>query len=468
MNSRVLKKSAIYLIGNFSSKILMAIIIPIYAFYVQSSDLGYFDYSQTMMSIVIPIVFFSVWEAILKFTIDDKYPKSEIINSAIVLSIGACLVIAAGLFVVSIFVDIQYFLYILLMFILYGLVQIWQYAARGLDNSKIYVISGVVGTVVNFGVIFALVVGCRLGLQGLLISYILSQIATFITIEIKLRLFKTVRLRRDSFRLLGKMVKFSAPLTLNTISAWLFTGFSRVIINGKLGDYENGLYAFANKFAIVISMLGSVITMAVIEEAILSRKEKKADAAEGKNTGELYVALIGIATVAVPAIRLFYIFIAESEYYSSFMYVPFLLLYAAISTLASNIGAQFQALEITKYQFISTIIGSVFTVVLSILFIGKYGIMAVVLAQAIGALVMAVARYIIVKRYMSYRMDLLKMLITTVIYVALSVLCIYVSVEIVFAVLAVAVVYSFAINRKLIFSFLRRKPANALEDQSEP
>ena len=149
------------------------------------------------------------------------------------------------------------------------------------------------------------------------------------------------------------------------------------------------------------------------------------------------------------------------------MYVPFLLLYAAISTLASNIGAQFQALEITKYQFISTIIGSVFTVVLSILFIGKYGIMAVVLAQAIGALVMAVARYIIVKRYMSYRMDLLKMLITTVIYVALSVLCIYVSVEIVFAVLAVAVVYSFAINRKLIFSFLLRKPANALEDKSE-
>ena len=41
MNSRVLKKSAIYLIGNFSSKILMAIIIPIYAFYIQSSDLGY-------------------------------------------------------------------------------------------------------------------------------------------------------------------------------------------------------------------------------------------------------------------------------------------------------------------------------------------------------------------------------------------------------------------------------------------
>lgn len=456
MNSRVLKKSAIYLIGNFSSKILMAIIIPIYAFYVQSTDLGYFDYSQTVMAIVVPIVFLSVWEAILKFTIDGKYPKNEIVNAAILLSIGACLIIIAGILVISLFINIQYLLCILLMFILYGLVQIWQYASRGLDNSKIYVISGIVGTVVNFCSIFLLVVWRKLGLQGLLVSYILSQIATFITIEAKLRLITAIRLRGSSFTLLKNMVAFSAPLTLNTISAWLFTGFSRVIINSELGTYENGLYAFANKFAIVISMLGSVITMAVIEEAIISRKDKQKETSEGKNTGELYIALLCIAMVAVPLIRLFYIFIAESEYYSSFVYVPFLLLYAALSTLASNIGAQFQALEITKYQFVSTIIGSAFTVLLSMVFIGNFGIIAVVLSQAIGALIMAVARYIIVKKYMIYRMDICKMFVSTVLYIALSLLCINTSIEVVFVMLIISITYAFLQNRKLIFTVFKR------------
>lgn len=456
MNTRVIKKSAIYLIGNFSSKILMAIIIPIYAFYVQSSDLGYFDYSQTIMSIVVPIVFFSVWEAILKFTIDDKYPKNEIINSAVLLSLGACLIIIVGIFVVGLFVDIQYYLYILLMFIMYGLVQIWQYAARGLNNSKIYVISGIVGTVVNFCAIVLLVVWRKIGLQGLLISYVLSQLATFITIEAKLRLLPTVRLRGNSFALLKSMVAFSAPLTLNTISAWLFTGFSRVIINSKLGTYENGLYAFANKFAIVISMLGSVITMAVIEEAIISRKDKQKETHEGKNAGELYIALLCIAMVAVPLIRLFYNFIAESEYYSSFVYVPFLLLYAALSTLASNIGAQFQALEITKYQFVSTIIGSAVTVVLSILFIGKFGIMAVVISQAIGALIMVVARYIIVKKYMIYQMNICNILISTILYIALSILCINTSIAVVLGMLVISIVYAFMQNRKLIFTVFKR------------
>ncbi len=456
MNSGVIKKSAIYLIGNFSSKILMAIIIPIYAFYIQSSDLGYFDYSQTIMSIVVPIVFFSVWEAILKFTIDGTYQRQDIINSAILLSLCACAVIAAGMLVVNLFISIRYFAYIVAMFLMYGLVQIWQYAARGLNDSKIYVISGIVGTFVNFGAILALVVWLGLGLQGLFISYVLSQVATLVTIELKLRLIKRIRFERESFAILRKMAKFSAPLTLNTISAWLFTGFSRIIINSKLGDYENGLYAFANKFAIVISMLGSVITMAVIEEAIISRKEKRDLLAEGKNASELYVALICVATVAVPAIKLFYNFIDESEYYSSFVYVPFLLLYATLSTLASNIGAQFQALEITKYQFISTIIGSAFTVIISIVFIDDYGINAVVISQVVGALVMVIARYVIVRRYMRYRMSIFKMFVATVIYIVLSMLCQSESIGLIFALFALAVGIAFLFNYHLFVSLFKR------------
>ena len=66
---RLLKKIGLYFIGNLASKILSAILIPIYAFYVSSSDLGIFDYSQTLMQIIVPIVYFSIWEAILKYVI---------------------------------------------------------------------------------------------------------------------------------------------------------------------------------------------------------------------------------------------------------------------------------------------------------------------------------------------------------------------------------------------------------------
>ncbi len=467
MNSRVLKKSAIYLIGNFSSKIFMAIIIPIYAFYVQSSDLGYFDYSQSLMSIIIPIAFFSVWEAILKFTIDDQYKKTEIVNSAIILSMSASLLIITGMLIISVFVDIEYFSLIVLMFVLYGMVQIWQYAARGLGDSKTYVVSGVAGTVVNFVAILIFVVWLRLGLHGLFLSYVLSQIFTIAVLEFKLKLLVNVRFKRDSVKLLKKMIVFSAPLTMNTISSWLFIGFARVLINNKLGSFENGLYAFANKFAIVISMVGSVITMAVIEEAIISKKEKKKTSSEGKNASDFYVALISVAAVAIPAIKIFYDFIAESEYYSSFIYVPFLLLYASLSTLASNIGAQFQALEITKYQFISTIIGSIFTVVISMAFLNSYGILAVVFSQVVGALVMVIARYIIVKKYMDYKMNTLRMILSTLIYIILSLICLKANILVAFVLVIFAGICALLLNYDIILSIFKRKNRVAEIEQNQ-
>ena len=66
-NKRIAKKSLLYFIGNFSTKMLSSLLVPIYAFYIATEELGTFDYSQTIMNILIPIVFVSIWEAVIRF-----------------------------------------------------------------------------------------------------------------------------------------------------------------------------------------------------------------------------------------------------------------------------------------------------------------------------------------------------------------------------------------------------------------
>ena len=456
MNPRVLKKTALYFIGNFSSKILMAIIIPIYAFYIKSEELGYFDYSQTLMSILVPIAFLSIWEAVLKFTIHSNSGKEDVFNVSVSVSVFSSIIIIACGILVGLFASVSYLPHIMLMFVLYGMVQVWQFIARGLEKTKVYILSGIVGTVCNFAAMLVFVVWLRMELYGLYISYLISQLAMLVLLELKLKAFKYFKIKKLKLPLLKKMIFFSAPLTLNAISAWMFSGFSRFIITNKLGAFENGLYAFSNKFAIVISMLGTVVTMAVIEEAIISRKENRDRAGEGKSASELYVILMSIALVALPAITLFYNFIKGSEYYASLVYVPGLLLYASFSTLASNIGAQFQALDKTKYQFITTVIGSVITVVISVCFIGRFGTAAVVISQIIGALVMVISRYIAVNKYMCYRLDLSKMLVATVVYLAVSAVCVVASAKTVCIVLALVVACALALNKQLIGEFVKK------------
>ena len=69
---RILKKTGLYFIGNLSTKLLSAILVPLYAFYVNAEDLGAFDYSQTLLNIVVPIAFLCVWEAVLKFVLAEE------------------------------------------------------------------------------------------------------------------------------------------------------------------------------------------------------------------------------------------------------------------------------------------------------------------------------------------------------------------------------------------------------------
>ena len=42
-NKKLIKKSGLYLIGNFSSKILASLLLPVYAVYVTAAELGTYD-----------------------------------------------------------------------------------------------------------------------------------------------------------------------------------------------------------------------------------------------------------------------------------------------------------------------------------------------------------------------------------------------------------------------------------------
>lgn len=73
---KLIKKTGLYFIGNLSSKILTFVLVPIYAFYIKSEELGEFDYAQTIMNIIVPICFVAIWEAILKF-VNFHLPQKE-------------------------------------------------------------------------------------------------------------------------------------------------------------------------------------------------------------------------------------------------------------------------------------------------------------------------------------------------------------------------------------------------------
>ncbi|MEH7019908.1 lipopolysaccharide biosynthesis protein [Priestia megaterium] len=405
----LIQKTGLYFIGNLSSKIMSTLIIPIYAFYVKANDLGYYDYTQTIMSILIPVVFVAIWEAILRHLLyeTDEIQKRKVISTSTGFTIlmSFIVIILMGIYREFIDSETKFVFFITIMFIVYALTQIWQYYARALSKNKLYILSGIIGTFVNFISVLVFICILKLGLKGLFISYILGQVSIFLLIESRLHILREFKIKYFDVNTLNEMIKFSIPLVLNLTSAWVLSGFGKTLIADKLGTDMNGLFSFASKFSILVTMIGSVVTMAVIEEAIITVKTKGFNSEFTRIIENVFKIFITLALLSIPIIKVFYFFIKDTEYYSSFSYAPWLIISAVLITMASNVGAIFQAINKTKYQFTTTLFGAVITIIISLTLISIMGVYSVILGQILGGLAMLFARYLLVNRYVDFEIN---------------------------------------------------------------
>lgn len=462
--NRLLKKTGLYFIGNLSSKMLVAILIPIYAFSVKPDELGYFDYTQTIMNIIVPIFFLAIWEAILKFLLnkDGKYEKDKVICSSMIWAVGISIVYVVSTFLLNSLqiLEIKYYTLVTLMIISYALAQIFQYYARGLEKNQAYVLASILGVLINFVLVIVFMMIFKIGIKGLYYAYIAGQLSIVIIIGQKLNIWKYLKVRFIDKKLLKEMLKFSTPLVLNTISAWLITGYGKIIINNKLGEVENGIYSFATKFPLIITTLGSIIAMAIIEEAIITSNDKNFGKDFGKTVNQLFKIFMSVVTIAIPVIFIAFEFFKETQYYEAKNYIIALMLYAFFTTMSTNVGSVFQAVNKTKYQFITTVIGGIVCLLISNIFIGKFGIQAVVVAQALGMLITLIMRYIFAIKCVSIYIDVKSIFITIILYIIVSIVAIKNNIYGQIFLLGTTIIIAIMINKqfiKNIFAVLQTK-----------
>ncbi|MFP3888201.1 oligosaccharide flippase family protein [Priestia filamentosa] len=449
------KKISIYFVGMLSSKILSVLLIPLYAFYVSTTVLGYYDYIQTIMSITIPIAYIAIWEAILKFILaeEDEMQKKVIISTSTVFSIVITLVLVVSVFItlfLSSSQSLSIILLITVMFATYALALIWQYMARSLGANKVYVFAGIISTILNFIAIILLVCITKWKLEGLFIAYIVGQFSIIIFIEKKIAVRKYVKIRHFNTEALKNMIKFSFPLVFNLISIWLMSAFGRFIITHELDAYHNGLFSFASKFSLIVTMVGSVITMAIIEEAIISTKENGIDDRFKENLQLICRIFQSLILIAVPIIVIFYAFIKETDYYSSLKYAPWLLIYAVANTVAANFGSVFQAINKTRYQFTTTAMGAIVTVVVSYVFISSLEIYAVILGQILGSITMLFTRYLLINRYINFKISWYPIIGMAFLFIIVTMVCLNTSLIINIFVFIITIAFSIYLNISLV------------------
>ena len=67
-----LRTSAIFFVGSILSKIIIFIMLPIYTKYLLTDEYGYFDVSNTYITIITWVVFLELSPAIVKFLLKNE------------------------------------------------------------------------------------------------------------------------------------------------------------------------------------------------------------------------------------------------------------------------------------------------------------------------------------------------------------------------------------------------------------
>lgn len=446
---RIIDKTLLYFIGNLSSKFLSVLLLPLYAYFVKTEELGEYDYFISILNILLPVVLLCIWESVLRFSLkDDLLDKESVISTTVAYMGFASLLIVVGSVVGRIWTNDSIIYIYGITLIAACLKQVWQFMARANGDNKLFVISSICGSVgfLLSNVLFLVIL--KKGLLGLVLAYAISQSIIFAILESKIKAIKQFNRNKACWKTLKVMLLFSTPLVINQISIWVLNGANRLVLMNTLGAEASGMYSFANRFAIIISMFGTVISMSLVEEAYL-QKDKRAYA---ENFGSIIMKLFKIYTaiilMGIPAIHiLFQIVFKSSPYFDSSQYVFILLMASMFAAIANNFGTSFQVTDKTRYVFITTLLGGIATVGFSYLFYRQFGVFGVCSAYCIGTFIQMLSRAIFAKYMTGLKVQWIRISLLMALCIVDGIISIGANIAMLVLILVIAIIISCVLNR---------------------
>lgn len=184
---------------------------------------------------------------------------------------------------------------------------------------------------------------------------------------------------------------------------WLVGALNRPIMEHYLGMHSVGIFAVANKFPGIVSLLFSVFGLSwqisVLEEFGQEGYNRFFNMVFRLAAIGLFLLFFGIAICSRLIIRIFTI----SDFYDASKYVALLTLGAVFSCLAGVVGSNFSAIHQSKYFFYSSIWSSICAVVGNVILIPAFGIVGASITVTISFLVLLISRTIYAWRYVKIK-----------------------------------------------------------------
>lgn len=405
--NNLFKNTILFAIGNFGSKILVFLLVPIYTHYMTTKSYGTADLIQNTLNLVLPIISLDISMAVFRFCMQKNVSKKNIINIALSVNIIAfCLLLIISILVILLGIFKNYSNYLLLFSIMFLTTSIrysFQEYCRA-NNVKIYVIDSLIYSFVLLIMTYVLIVIFMMNINGFLLSYISSSIVSIIFLVI----FSDISLNYENIfifdkSLMSDMLKYSIPLIPNEISWWFTNIVGRYVLVFFYSISLSGIYSVSYKIPSIISVIVSVFMRAWEMLTINDFENKEKDLFFYQNTFRILV----LFSTIISAFLIFFsknicLLLYGKAFVDSWLYMPFLIIALCCGNYQSFLGSFYIALKETKKTFKTTFLGAITNIITCIPLIYFFGAFGAALSLFFSYLVIFIMRSIDAKKMIRF------------------------------------------------------------------
>lgn len=394
----LIKNTGVLAVGNFSSKILVFFLVPIYTKVLSTEDYGFYELVLSSIQLFFPIITLNVTDGLLRFTLEKRNQIKEIVrisNKYIILGSCLCavyLLITKYLNPVSIISS--YYIYIFFLYIFYGANQYLIQLSKGMDRVKEMAISGILGTITIVTTCLLFLFPLSMGLKGFFLSNILGQLIPTLYLAKKLDVITILQHGpKTSKELEKRLLKYSIPLILTSIGWWINNTSDRYITSFFLGVSATGILSIAYKIPNILSVIHGLFIQAWQISAIKQFNQIDKESFYTTVFNILSISLYYIATLlilfTVPIAKIMF----SENFFSGWPYVPLLIVSSCYTGVAGYISPILTSAFNTKCVAASTIVGGIINIVISVILVQVIDIYGVVIGTLVSSFTIMIYRY---------------------------------------------------------------------------
>jgi len=419
MPSRIqalIRQSAIYTLPGIAGRIVSVLLVPVYTRIFVPAQYGIMAGVNLAVPLTTFLLMFAMESAIVRFYYEGQDDREKKIIASTGLYFVAILSVLVTAIVIIFFRsdisqlvlgDREYSLYFMVALagIPFGLCY---KLALDILRLKFQVtrrtVISIAYMLVNIGLTIYLVVFLRIGIVGVFLSTLITNIVFMSVVLFLVRANYTLAF---SMTKLKEMLRFSAPLVPATMAFYVYQYADRYLLIHLVNLEEVGLYSIGLAIASALYLLVSGFQTAWMPTIYSSFREEEAREFYGRIFNYFWALLLAAAVGLSLFAKEVLVLLAPQTYLRAYSVVPILVLSAVFFRGGPLFSFGIGIAKKTHYN-LALMAGAVaLNIGLNLLLIPRYGMVGAAMATLISAIARAVGLFILSQRLYRVEYDLL-------------------------------------------------------------